>query len=249
MTASADSTWYQDAIQTVAPINLPRLPMVFTSEYSQSPVDPLINLLGEADVVRSSVAHLLGPVDIALHSVLPSELSRRLRSNSEYVVGRSRLDVVWRLDNGRNLAALEFKRPYTVFPDEWSAAAVTSREQAEDVLHRSYDTDNETLLKGNAVMCGKQVHKYLLQTECTHIVLFDWRNMIGLARDSPAGGRPGFDSVTAPLRWWAASEHYSAESTSVPLQTVFTFRQALLSVLIDAVMTEDRVQRGESASR
>ena len=92
VTASADSTRYQDAIQTVAPINLPRLPMVFTSEYSQSPVDPLINLLGEADVVRSSVAHLLGPVDIALHSVLPSELARWLWSNSEYVVGRSRLE-------------------------------------------------------------------------------------------------------------------------------------------------------------
>jgi hypothetical protein len=133
---------------------------------------------------------------------------------------------------------------FSTFQKACLLATPTSREQAEDVLHQSYDTDNETLLKGNAFMCGKQAHKYLLQTECTHIVLFDWRNMIGLARDSPAGGRQGFDSVTAPLRWWTASEHYSAESTSVPLQTMFTFRQALLSVLIDAVMTGERVQRG-----
>jgi hypothetical protein len=134
---------------------------------------------------------------------------------------------------------LEFKRPYTVFPDEWHAAIVNSPETATEVVMASYEKEVDetaaTLLEKNAIMLSKQVSKYRDSTRCIHIILFDWRNMIGLDFETDAEEDEGWNEITAPIGWWAVTEHFAHETEKCPLENGKTFRQALVGVIVDSV--------------
>jgi len=242
--ANAGSTRSQDPIRTLRhspPSDLGPIPR---SLYCEPDIDPYAIIQTEADLARLAGTHLIYAINHALDALLPCHLAGTIKCLSEHTVNSCRFDVVWTTMAGKCLA-LEYKRPFSAFPDEWSMILAESEEIASVIVQQSYEletpnegSNNATLLGRNATILSKQARKYAQSTGVDCVVLFDGRNMIGLTFAVSNEEVGGWHEVRAPIAYWAVSEEFENESINSPLEIGRTFREALLSTLYSSVMRQ-----------
>jgi len=242
---SAGSTRSQDPIRTLRhspPSDLGPIPRIL---YCEPDIDPYAVIQTEADLVRLAGTHLIYAVNHALDALLPRHLAGTIKCLSEHTVNSCRFDVVWMTMAGKCCLALEYKHPFTAFPDEWSMILAESEEIASVIVQQSYELEtpnegshNATLLGRNTTILSKQARKYAQSTGVDCVVLFDGRNMIGLTFAVSNEEVGGWHEVRAPIAYWAVSKEFENESINSPLEIGRTFREALLSTLYSSVMRE-----------
>jgi hypothetical protein len=76
-----------------------------------------------------------------------------------------------------NIAVLEFKNTFVLREADFRPAMANASE-AEQMLEDAFETDNKTLLTGNAYWLSKQAKKYHGESHTADVAIFDWNNMV-----------------------------------------------------------------------
>ncbi|KAJ5584625.1 uncharacterized protein N7459_004425 [Penicillium hispanicum] len=134
-------------------------------------------LSNEADVLRLSTLQLLHPVNVALRHICPPG-SRLICQNEMQGSTNSRFDINWSLltANGQRdtIAILEVKTTHVIHKGDFDAGKATP-ENFHVQTARAMQTNEETLLQGNAIWLSKQAQKYA--EHCPAVAIFDGKAM------------------------------------------------------------------------
>ena len=159
-----------------------------------------------ADVVFSSALVLVGQLNVALEAVLAANNINilDLEMKSEATCGNGGFDIAWGRRVGsvfKPIMILEYKRPHTVWLDDWLPAIITHVNTAGNLVLQSRESGMPNVER-NAARHLAQLSKYAM-SGCQMFLLFDGRGMVALnfaTRPVPNGEPNGkrYDYIQSP---------------------------------------------------